>query len=108
MKENIIISDEAYRADMEKLWRKIRTLRNAAEYKDVSFTLQHWMLSCDGQNIKSGTNQNTSLTDLFFRLPLQPTNSELIAEMDKAGVDVDSDLPVLLTFTVDIEYTRIA
>lgn len=108
MKETILITDEAYRGDMEKLWRTVRRLRDSTQYNNVTFTMQNWMLSCDGEKIKHGLNQGLNITDLLFRLPLAPTNSELIDAMKSGGVDVTSELPVHLTFTVDVEYTRIA
>ncbi|QXO10277.1 hypothetical protein pEaSNUABM37_00318 [Erwinia phage pEa_SNUABM_37] len=107
MKETLMVTDEAYRSDMERLWRKIRTLRDTTEYKDVTFTLQNWMIACDGENLKSGLAANVSMTDLFFKLSQQPTNAEMLAVMVAGGLDADSDLPVLLTFTLDVQYTRI-
>lgn len=108
MKENILITDEAYRADMEKLWRVVRRLRDSTQYSNVKVTMQNWMISCDGEKIKHGLNQGLVITDLLFKLPLAPTNSELLEAMKAGGVDVASELPVHLTFTVDVEYTKIA
>lgn len=108
MKETIIITDEAYRSDMEKLWRRVRTLRDTTQYSNVSFTVQHWMLACDGQNLKSANNQGANITGLFLKLGDAPTNGELIAALAQAGVDVAVDLPARLTFTLDIDYTRVS
>lgn len=108
MKETILITDEAYRGDMEKLWRVVRRLRDSTQYTGVSFVMQNWMLSCDGENIKHGLNQGLDITDVLFRLPLMPTNNELIDAMKAGGIDVASELPVHLTFTVDVNYTRTA
>lgn len=107
MQEKMIITDEAYRADMEKLWRVIRRYRDTTKYKDVSFKGQSWMLTSDGEKIKSGTAAAVSFTDLFFTVPYPPTNGEMIAVMKAAGLDVDTELPVRLTFTLDIDYTPI-
>lgn len=107
MKETLVITDEAYRSDMERLWRKARQLRDTTRYSNVSFTVQYWMLACDGQNLKSGASQNANITELFFKLAEQPTNGELIAALGAAGVDVTTDLPARLTFSIDIVYTPI-
>lgn len=108
MKETLLITDEAYRGDMEKLWRVVRRLRDSTQYSNVTFTMQNWMLACDGEKIKHGLNQGLNITDLLFRLPLAPTNSELIEFMKAANVDVATELPAHLTFTVDVEYTRLS
>lgn len=107
MKETLKITDEAYRSDMERLWRYVKRLRDTTRYRNVTFTLQHWMLSCDGLQEKTGTSAGIDLTPLFSKLSLQPTNSEIIAVMKAAGADVDVELPVLLTFTLDVDYTVI-
>lgn len=107
MKETLKITDEAYRSDMERLWRYARRYRDTTKYTGFKVTLQNWMLSCDGQNVKSGTDAGVDLTALLLDLPLQPTNSDLITTMAAAGVDVATELPVLLTFSFDVEYTVI-
>jgi hypothetical protein len=108
MKETLMVTDEAYRSDMERLWRYIRRLRDTTEYTGVKFTVQNWMLACDGNNEKSGVAAGIDITDMVFRLQLQPTNSDLIAALKAGGADTDTDLPALLTFTIDVEYTKLA
>lgn len=107
MKQTLTVTDEAYRSDMERLWRYTRRLRDTTKYTGFKVTLQNWMLSCDGELVKSGADAGVDLTALLLDLPLQPTNSDILTTMAAAGVDVSTDLPALLTFSFDVEYTAI-
>jgi hypothetical protein len=105
MKTTFHLTDESFRADMDKLWKMIRRLRDESQFHDVTFTLQNWVLSCDGTLVKSGENQGTDLTALFQMLPFPPTNGDVLQIMAAYGVDVATDLPARLSYTVDVEYT---
>ena len=107
MKETVLITDEARRADLDRLWRLVCRLRDETQYRSVTFTLQNWMLANDGQNLKHGINQNLDITDLLFRVPEMPNTATLIDFMGKAGIDVNTGWPAILSFTVDVEYTKV-
>lgn len=109
MKESILISDEAYNQNMNQLWRAVKRFRNEDKYKDVKYNLTLWVLSCDNEIIKQKgpTDGPIELTALFDILPLPPTNGEMLAHMAANGADVASDLPVMLTGMIEIEYTTV-
>jgi len=106
MKSTFVISDETYTRDINQLWRAIKRMRSDDLYQNLKVTLQNWATNCDGITDRSGIAQGFDVTDVFRLVPNPPTTEELLFLMDKAGIDVNiaTELPVRLTYSVDIEH----
>lgn len=108
MKESHVISNESYRIDNERLWRTIRRLRDYTKYKDVTYTIQNWAFDCDGRLVNYGKDLGLDITATVNQLSYPITNSAIIdAIQAKVGDSSNTDLPVMFTGSIDVEYTLI-